>query len=561
MSKYTLLFFFVTLLSFDTFSQGALNDDFEVISKVYFGLPPFGPEDIMNPPTGINTLPCTGYSDYSLGNTSFIDGNLTGDSYVTGVVRNQIYNLEVESDYCGSVPFVSNANRSFRVYIDFNADDDFQDAGELIGTSPPDDSNYPTYQTTILIPVTASLGPIKMRIIYNRVQNDPFWQFPNLFDWAELNYTYGETEDYTLIVTSYFESVTTSPASCLNVADGQLEILPSVNAPASLEYSINGSAGPWSTDVIYTDLLPGNYDIWARDPNLAPLYVYEQIQVTIGSPDSLIVSPIITSDYNGESISCSGFSDGEITVSASGGNGGPYTFQYLDFTTSVITNVVANPITGLSEDTYSFIATDPLGCSSELVDVVLSEPESISIEDVFITQEVSCHNLCDAVLTIDAAGGTPPYNYSVDGVDNGNNNVVNNVCFGSPSILLEDINDCSVLINTFLQNPTEISLSASVISDFSSFAISCQDSTDGIIEVSAVGGTSGEYSFSIDGGLTFPYSSSVVLDIDNLASGNYNVIARDSNLCQSPPQLLSLSSPPQLGLDFITSSAISCYYL
>ena len=44
------------------------------------------------------------------------------------------------------------------------------------------------------------------------------------------------------------------------------------------------------------------------------------------------------------------------------------------------------------------------------------------------------------------------------------------------------------------------------------------------------GGAGGEYSYSIDGGLTFTYSSSGTLDIGSLGEGTYSVIAIDSNL-------------------------------
>ena len=93
----------------------------------------------------------------------------------------------------------------------------------------------------------------------------------------------------------------------------------------------------------------------------------------------------------------------------------------------------------------------------------------------------------------------------------------------------------------------------------SGFSISCQNATDGIIQLSATGGTGGEYSYSIDGGLTFPYSSSLIQEISNLEEGTYSVVAIDSNLCESLPQNLVLSAPTPLSFDFITTSLqISC---
>ena len=114
------LFFLASCCAIEVFSQGANSINFEVISRVYFGSIPFDANDIMNPAIGTNTLPCTGYSDYSLGNTNNADGNTTGAEFFTGVVRNGTYNLEIEGGFCGSTPTVFNANRAMKVYIDYN---------------------------------------------------------------------------------------------------------------------------------------------------------------------------------------------------------------------------------------------------------------------------------------------------------------------------------------------------------------------------------------------------------------------------------------------------------
>ena len=93
----------IIIFGLDAFSQGASSNNYEVISRVYFNTPPFDGSDIMNPPVGTNELPCTGYSDFSVGNTNNGDGNVTGLEYFTGVVRNETYSLEVEGGFCDSI--------------------------------------------------------------------------------------------------------------------------------------------------------------------------------------------------------------------------------------------------------------------------------------------------------------------------------------------------------------------------------------------------------------------------------------------------------------------------
>ena len=91
------------------------------------------------------------------------------------------------------------------------------------------------------------------------------------------------------------------------------------------------------------------------------------------------------------------------------------------------------------------------------------------------------------------------------------------------------------------------------------YDISCVNNTDGIIEVVTSGG-SGNYQISIDGGLTFPYTSSGLDSIFNLSAGNYSVVAQDENACLSSPSDITLTEPSALSIDLITESAsINCF--
>ena len=553
-------FFVLLFFGLNVFSQqqGANNFEHELISRVYFGSLPFDTMDIMNPPVGTTLFPCAKWSDFSLNNTSNVDANLIGLEYFTGVLRNETYNLEVEGDFCDSNPFIFNPNRAIKVYIDYDASGSFENS-ELVYTSPYYDIPNPIFNTTITIPNNTQLGSIKMRIVYNRVGAvTVFWESPAI-NWSTWNYDYGETEDYTLVVVGYVDSLESINTSCYNSSDGQIQIYPSITAPATTQYSINGSLGPWTTNLIYPNLPPGDYDVWARDAALAPNYVYEQLQTSVISPDTVFVNPQITSDYNGSDISCLNSADGEISLTSIGGDATSYVYQYFSTSNPILTDVLVNPLTALVADTYTFVATDAQGCASLPVDIEITEPLELVIDEVNVVQQASCNSTCDAIIDIQASGGALPYNYYMDGFDNGNNNVVTNVCSGMPLVAVTDANNCPVQFNATVPDPVDLNLTANISSDYTGFSVSCQNATDGIIQVSATGGTGGEYSYSIDGGLTFTYSSSGTLDIGSLGVGTYSVIVIDSNLCESLPQDLVLSAPNPPYFDFITTiSQISC---
>lgn len=85
------------------------------------------------------------------------------------------------------------ANNTYAVFIDFNQDDDFDDANEYIGEFTIDEP-YETNSLLVSIPEDAATGYTRMRVrnAYGTTYIDPC---------AE--YGYGETEDYTVYIQSY----------------------------------------------------------------------------------------------------------------------------------------------------------------------------------------------------------------------------------------------------------------------------------------------------------------------------------------------------------------------
>lgn len=87
------------------------------------------------------------------------------------------------------------------VFADFNQDGDFNDVGELVGIK---DGNTSPYQITFQVPATAMLGNTRLRIKFG--DTDPFVEI-NSDDPCQTSYSYGETEDYGLLITA--------PPSCI----------------------------------------------------------------------------------------------------------------------------------------------------------------------------------------------------------------------------------------------------------------------------------------------------------------------------------------------------------
>ena len=517
MFKHT-LFFVLLLIGLDVFSQGANLNEHEVISRVYFGTLPYDATDIMSPPNGTNLLPCTGYSDYSLGNTNIFDGNDLGLEYFTGVLRNETYELEVEGDFCDSDPSIFNANRSIKVYIDYDASGTFE-ATELVYTSPYYNVSNPIINAPITIPNNAALGSITMRIIYNRVGiSTPIWEL-DLINWSTNNFQYGETEDYTLVVTGYVDSIQSVNTSCYNSSDGQIQIFPNVTAPVTTEYSINGLAGPWSTNLIYTNLSAGDYDVWARDTSLAPNIVYEKLQTSVVSPDTLFVNPQIISDYNGSHLSCFGASDAVLNVNATGGTP-PYYYSLVpDPTVSPLP--ANNLIINLSAGLQTLQLEDDNGCLSSPQPFEVIQPDELLISDINLVSNVSCFGGSDGEVIISASGGTGAYSYFVDSLYNSSNQAqysVNGLAANTYNVVVSDLNNCTSSIAILpITQPNQLNANLTFVN------LGCEGDF-GSATVSPTGGTP-NYLISWTNGTS-------TTSIDQLTSGAYSVSITDALGCQ-----------------------------
>ena len=92
---------------------------------------------------------------------------------------------------------------------------------------------------------------------------------------------------------------------------------------------------------------------------------------TVNEPTSLIPNTSVSSNYNGQDISCFGVPDGEITASVSGGSPG-YTYS-IDGITYGNSPIFSN----LSKGTYTIYYRDANGCDTSET-ITLNNPPDLS---------------------------------------------------------------------------------------------------------------------------------------------------------------------------------------
>lgn len=586
------LLFIAIISSFNLFAQmpasygtsGATNNtNSEVISRFLFGSGniaapfswsptiPSGGTDITNPnSTGNNILPCRGYSDHTVGNNNPTDGNPNNTQHMAIVERGQMYSMQVVGQRCSGsgwgVPF--NTQRGVKVYIDFDQDGFFNPNTENVlplafqGTGT---GWTPTYNVfNVMIPATAQTGTTHMRVVYSRLGTVPF------FTWYQIMpqgmYSYGETQDYTIEIAGLIDSLDITNISCNGANDGIIEVFPHATAPAGLEYSISGMLGPFQSSPIFTGLLPGvGYDVWVRDPATGELEEYNANTVYLTEPGVLNFTPTVTSNYNGSQISCFGATDGEITVSVSGGTS-PFDYSTDNGTTFVATAPSPYTITGLGGGTYDIYVQDANGCTAGPASIAITEPNPVTattaVTSNYNGQDISCAGASDGQITMTGIGGTTPYMFDFDNAGLSANATINNLSAGTYDMTIEDANGCT---NAYvgavtLTDPAVLVFSGvSVTSNYNGEDISCNGASDGIIEITASGGTSngGDYTYLLDnvsfGTGASPYS------VTSLSDNTYGVVVQDDNGCTTASTPITLTEPPLLSItNAYISAGISC---
>jgi subtilisin-like proprotein convertase family protein len=112
------------------------------------------------------------------------------------VCRNQIINFQLKSIGCGSTA----SSNIFQIYIDWNRDGDFLDAGERVYNQPfsPTQTGNSIKTGSFTVPLTASVGVTRMRIV--SVEVLPYNSTNHNINYAQTNFSRGEIEDYCITV-------------------------------------------------------------------------------------------------------------------------------------------------------------------------------------------------------------------------------------------------------------------------------------------------------------------------------------------------------------------------
>lgn len=314
-------------------------------------------------------------------------------------------------------------------------------------------------------------------------------------------------------------TIATTSATCNGFANGSATATPSGGtAPYSYTWSPSPGAGQGSSTV--TGLSAQIYTITVSD-NLGCTTL---TTATITQPATALAA--IPSATN---ILCFGAANGSASVTASGGTAGyTYTWSLSGGNTTLASLLTAG--------NYTVLVKDANNCTITVNTNVLQPVAPLST--IISATDVLCFGNNNGSAGVIANGGTPGYTYNWIPTG-GTNSVANNLAPGNYTVIVKDINNCT--INTFasISQPTA-ALGASVISS----NIKCNGASNGSSTITATGGTAG-YTFnwlpslvssSVNIGLGVGTHPAIVLDANNCT---FSIII---NIMQPPPITLNVNA-------------------
>jgi len=315
--------------------------------------------------------------------------------------------------------------------------------------------------------------------------------------------------------------------TCFSGTNGSITVSSASGGSGSgFTYSKDGTN--YQTGTTFSNLSNGSYTIYAKDSNSCT-----------GSTSVTLNRTQVTATVSQVNVLCYGLSTGSITVSnLNGGQGGPYATKLnAGGTYQVITT--SRTYNNLAAGSYTIYVKDSSDCENTY-SITITQPSAPVVASGFgdTNWPPSCYNLSDGSVSFHGTGGTPPYTYSIDGINYQSSGTFTDLPNGNYTGYVKDANDC---IDTIARNINRTAPSPSV----SYNNITCNGGTTSITVTGGTGGIGNPYTTSIDGINYF----SIPKEFSGLGPGTYTIYAKDANDCLgstsvtiTQPTALSISS-------------------
>ena len=277
------------------------------------------------------------------------------------------------------------------------------------------------------------------------------------------------------------------------------------------------------------------FDAVVSDDSDILLDVPMALPVTCGtSPNEFTIETSVVSDYNGQQVSCNGASDGEATVTVTGGVG-PFDYIWIGGSTPGNT---AN-YTDLGPGTYTVLVTD-LGQGVTCVsNVQITEPAPITVFSFNYTPP-TCSGVCNGSGMPIVIGGVPGYDFTWTSGET--TQMATQLCEGNNTMTVTDLNGCS-FDSTFVVELDELFANVTITD------IDCGGTSTGEAISNPMGGAA-PYTYSWTSGDTGN-------QMTGQPAGDYTLTVTDNNGC-SVDTTFTISEQPPVVINVVSTTDESC---
>lgn len=296
--------------------------------------------------------------------------------------------------------------------------------------------------------------------------------------------------------------------------------------PSGYEYSLNGT--DYQPSNVFPIATAGAYTVYIRQVGVTTNPCIFTVQNILVRQRNFSTSTIVSQPL------CYG-DKGSIKIGAA--DAYPQYYYSISQGGTLVNSV--GPVTasdyefaGLNPGTYTVRVWTDDGCDSSTA-ITITEPPLLSATSA-LTKALTCE---DGEITVYPVGGTPPYNYYVNGSTSSQTTPQITVSTaGTYSIQVIDSQDCSTT--------TSITVAAVPAPEFtiSQTNILCYNDTTGAINFTVTNANGYTLTYSIDNGATYISNPT----FSNLGAGTYNAIVKYSLAgtdCFSTAQTITITQP------------------
>ena len=319
---------------------------------------------------------------------------------------------------------------------------------------------------------------------------------------------------------------------------------------ASINISIVGGFGPFNlkwnnvADSTYIDSLSQGVYLLEIEDSLECQFS-EMITITEPSQINMIETH--------ENASCHGYNDGSLIFSI---NGGVPSYSISGATVNSSLNSDTVSVDSIYASTQILTVIDQNNCIY-IDSIIISEPPALFAQTILSDYNgvnVSCKGQSNGFIILDSVANViAPYNFywtDINGVSLSNFPVNDSLSVGNYSLTIIDSSGCPPLVQNFFITEPNFAL----ISNIDSFNVTCYNDCNGTLIPTSFDGTP-PYNYK----WTYPNGLINVNDtINNLCSGNYDLLVTDANGCNN---ILSsyITEPSPVSIQLSTLTNVSFY--